>query len=168
MRNSTTLTPLHYACLYPMAQDKYHQINSSIPEAGFSHTALHTDRHTHTHTHIVLVHRLCSPPPCHVFPRRDAPGGSDYARESKANVLKLLGSRSKEITTALIVQDRTDEKDGDKDRASNGSSGEFPGGEMVELFLNHGADFNLQCNGRSYPLHYAATLGNKAACQLLL
>jgi len=164
MGDSTASTPLHYACLYPMAQDKYHQINSSIPEAGFSHTAPHTDRHTH----IVLVRRLCSPPPCRVFPRRDAPGGSYYARESKADVLKLLGSRSKEITTALIVQDGTDEKDGDKGRASNGSSGEFPGGEMVELFLNRGADVNLQCDGGSYPLHYAATSGNKAACQLLL
>lgn len=56
---------------------------------------------------------------------------------------------------------------------SNHGSGEMnsspgDGGEMVKLFLNRGADVHLQCEGGSYPLHYAVIAGNKAACKLLL
>lgn len=41
-------------------------------------------------------------------------------------------------------------------------------GGMVKLFLDRGADVHLQCEGGSYPLHYAVMAGNKAACKLLL
>jgi len=41
-------------------------------------------------------------------------------------------------------------------------------GDMVQLFLDRGADVHLQCDGGSHPLHYAVMSGNKAACKLLL
>jgi ankyrin repeat protein len=56
---------------------------------------------------------------------------------------------------------------------TNGSEASVEGGkitegEMVKLFLDRGADVHLQCEGGSYPLHYAVMSGNKAACKLLL
>jgi hypothetical protein len=34
LADCTASTPLHYACLYPITKDKYHQIDNSIPDAG--------------------------------------------------------------------------------------------------------------------------------------
>ncbi len=41
-------------------------------------------------------------------------------------------------------------------------------GQMIKLFIDRGANVNLQCEGGSFPLHYAAIAGNVQACKLLL
>lgn len=83
---------------------------------------------------------------------------SNYIKqESRLNIIDMLDSDRK-----------TNINKSGGSQGNEVSSGKYKGGEMVKLFLEHGADVNIQCDGGSYPLHYAVISGNKAACKLLL
>jgi ankyrin repeat protein len=154
LADCTASTPLHYACLYPITKDKYHQIDNSIPDAG---------THTRSCAHVCAIRTPLTATFTHTTHHTPE---CNYAKQ--------------ESQTNIIVNERKATMRGSNGNASSkveegGSTNDVGGGveasdegDMVQLFLDRGADVHLQCDGGSHPLHYAVMSGNKAACKLLL